>query len=390
MSKEKPVILYIAQSLGKMSGVRKKVFAQCEAMEENGAVVSLFSWGVVTLPFDRKPNIQGTFFYKELSERYGENSLFDIVKRRYAVFPDMLKFVIKTRPDIVYLRYPLADPIWVLFCAFLKLKADKIIFEHNSIELEELKSQGSRLGYWLEKLCGPPMRWFADYFAAVTEEILLYEQKRALPKKVKGTVMGNGFDISSVPLRTPPVLENEIHILGLANLAFWHGYDRIIKGMAEYTGHYKIIFHLAGGAGKDEVENLRRLAVSLGLTDNVIIYEPIYGRDLDRLFDICHIAAGGLGGHRKGAWSSSELKQREYCSRGIPFFNATKDDDFTNCSFYMLLELCNAPIPIEKICSFAEQMFSDAKCTLKMREYAKQNLTWTAKIKYLFENIHFF
>ncbi|MEG1886906.1 MAG: hypothetical protein RR177_02165, partial [Oscillospiraceae bacterium] len=44
----------------------------------------------------------------------------------------------------------------------------------------------------------------------------------------------NGINIENIDVRVPKGNPEEIHILCLAKMARWHGYDRIIKGLYEY------------------------------------------------------------------------------------------------------------------------------------------------------------
>ena len=44
-------------------------------------------------------------------------------------------------------------------------------------------------------------------------------------------------------------MENELHLIGVAEIHFWHGFDRLIKGLKEYYAHnpgYKVYFHIVG------------------------------------------------------------------------------------------------------------------------------------------------
>lgn len=374
-------LLYIAQSLGKMSGVKNKVYAQCEAFEKNGYETSLFSWGVVKQKMEPFPSISGTYKFFDVTEQK-DSHIRNVIKRRYRMFPVLYKLIKALKPDIIYLRYPLADPAWIVF--LLLIHPIKLIVEHNTLELQELSSQHNFLGFTFEFLFGKFFRLFPDQFVAVTDEILLEQRKRAWPKSINGIVIGNGFNVSSVKLRTLPELGNEIRILGVANLAYWHGYDRILRGIAAYHGKYNIVFHLAGGAGKAEIQKLKELAKELNISDNLITYEPLYGERLDNLYDYCHIAAGSLGGHRKNLNKSSELKLREYCARGIPFFISLVDDDFKNFEYELIVPSNETPIDICEIVNFVQKVYLISDLTTRMRIYAFKYIDWFQKLDSLF------
>ena len=109
-----------------------------------------------------------------------------------------------------------------------------------------------------------------------------------------------------------------------------HGIDYSIYSLHEYNAHYanstKIVLHIVGDG--PELPYLKELTDELGLNENVIFHGFKSGRELDEMFDICHIAIGSLAGFRVGLNELSSLKSREYCARGIPFLMASKDADF--------------------------------------------------------------
>lgn len=76
----------------------------------------------------------------------------------------------------------------------------------------------------------------------------------------KVLVIGNGIDLNEIPVIDPPKFEKELHLIGVANVAYWHGYDRVIKGLWEYyrkTPGKKVYFHIVGDG--PELPRLRKL-----------------------------------------------------------------------------------------------------------------------------------
>ena len=71
--------------------------------------------------------------------------------------------------------------------------------------------------------------------------------KRSGCKDKKYITIGNGFDVNSVNTRKPPKFTSEeLLILGVADVNRWHGFDRVIAGIASYSGSLCIKFHIAG------------------------------------------------------------------------------------------------------------------------------------------------
>ena len=80
-----------------------------------------------------------------------------------------------------------------------------------------------------------------------------------------------------------------------------HGFDRVIRGIAQYYengGKCNVIFHIVGQG--DESENLKGLATSLNLEKNIIFHGSKFGAELDALYENADIGVDALGAHRKG------------------------------------------------------------------------------------------
>jgi glycosyltransferase involved in cell wall biosynthesis len=149
--------------------------------------------------------------------------------------------------------------------------------------------------------------------------------------KKKILLTTNGIDLRKVPIRTyQPNSFDTINLIGVANLSFWHGYDRVIKAIDYLINNkkinYKINFFVIGEG--DELENLKSLVYKYQLL-NYVIFVPFKNtNDLNYYFSESHLAVGSLGLHRKNLKIASELKAREYVAFGIPFIATGIDLDF--------------------------------------------------------------
>jgi hypothetical protein len=219
-----------------------------------------------------------------------------------------------------------------------------------------------------------------DHFFIITDS----KNAKKVPFK-NWTRITNGIDVEEVPIRQIPHFgTDELHILALANVVYWHGFDRIIKGLADFQSKSRIILHIVGEG--PEILKLRKLVESTNLTDQVLFHGPLYGSDLDNIFNICHIAVGSLGLHRIGLDEASVLKVREYCARGIPFIYSPKDFDFPAHFKYILkVPSDESPIKMEVVFDFAKEVLSDMEHPQKMRNYAAKNLDWNVKMNPVIE-----
>ena len=279
--------------------------------------------------------------------------------------------------DVIYARYHGGDPI---FARFAKKYGKKIITEHQTLETIEMRITSKYLKWFSEIFFGPKILRSVTAIVGVTAEICNYEVKRSGNKIKFYLVNGNGIDVSSVPLRNAPSFDGKtLDLLCVAHVAKWHGLDRLIKGITNYNGETEIKFHIIGEG--TEIKKLKSLVSILKLEKYVIFHGFKTGKELDRFFDRCHIAVGSLGLHRISLRSSSILKVREYCARGIPFIIASTDLDFPDDFPYMMRVPANdEPVNIKELIDFFDSI-KDENYIEEMRNYARNKLDWTAKMK---------
>ena len=82
---------------------------------------------------------------------------------------------------------------------------------------------------------------------------------------------------------------------------------------------------------------------------------------------------------------SKSLKNREYCSRGIPFFYSESDLEFDSTNFIIKAPADESPIDIHQVIEFVSNHPFDK---FQIRNYALKNLTWEKQyekvLKHLF------
>lgn len=293
--------------------------------------------------------------------------------------------------DVIYIRniFP-----YTVYYSLIKMQhKQKIVFEIQDIARTTSKI---KLSYTLFKnfqnlsltildiLFGKKIIAKSDGVVAVTKEIGNYYYNTSKNKPVILT-LGNGINTDSYQLkRLVEYDKHELHVIMVAGVCFWHGVDRFIRGMHEYTGDTSIILHVVGDG--PALSDLRSLTDELNLKNNVIFHGFKSGKDLDDMFDISHIALDALAGFRKGLTESSSLKSREYCARGIPFIRTDKDPDISEkWEYIQMVPADESPIDMNTVISFADKVLADPEHPQKMRKFAEERLDWLAKMKVLKE-----
>ena len=284
--------------------------------------------------------------------------------------------------DVLYRRYG-SFLLYYPHQYFKRFRSCKIVTEHQSKELDESKLYANNVIYWSERLFGKLLKKQSDAIVGVTDEITQYEIAHTGDPAKSHFTIGNGFAIQSVPVReAPDYTDNDLHLLCVANVSRWHGFDRLLQGLATYSATPKVILHIAGDG--PELPLLQQLTEELGIRDRVVFHGFTTGKALDTLFDQCHIAVGSLGIHRIGLKEASILKAREYCARGIPFIYGILDPDFPADFPYILhLPPDESPIDIEQVLAFAKIVCADPSHPQKMHHYAEEYLDWSVKMKKL-------
>ncbi|MDF7670364.1 glycosyltransferase [Orbaceae bacterium ESL0721] len=199
--------------------------------------------------------------------------------------------------------------------------------------------------------------------------------------------IANGVDLDEITLLREQLTKNSdtVELLGVAKLAFWHGYDRLIKALADYRGDTKIVFKIVGD-GATELKRLKKIAKSYQLTDRVIFLGPLYGEALNNQYLASSICVDSLGRHRSGNIYNNSLKSKEYTAKGIPFIKAHLDDSFQdNPAFIYNISANEDPIDISDIVAWYNAL--DVNTPVIMRNYAQKHLSWEKQLRKITEKL---
>lgn len=271
------------------------------------------------------------------------------------------------------------------FYKMLKNSNKKILIDVVSNSYGEAELRGSnfykfKLKYWGSKIANT-----STAIIGVTREIINLNFP-LLNSNMPSIVIGNGFDVHSVPLKSIPENDEVLNFICTASFNKWHGVDRFLKGMHKYSNLSRIHLHLVGDG--PSMESIVKLVRELNLENKVTFHGFKSGEDLNKLFESAHIGVSNLGTFRKNIKYTSPLKSKEYCARGIPFFYTCIDEDFVNFPFVFNVPASESPININEIIEFYNKVKLEKNYNVIMREFAQNNLTWNAKMKELISFIN--
>jgi glycosyltransferase involved in cell wall biosynthesis len=309
------------------------------------------------------------------------NNIWAKIKKRINYKP-IAQYIKDNQIDFVYMRSDHnANPFTISLVNHIKSCGAKIIMEIPTYPYDqEYVTRRMKMELAVDRL-------FRHRMAKLLNGIVTFSNA----KKIFGSKtirISNGIDFEAIPLKQKVNdITNELHLIGVAEIHFWHGFDRLIKGLAQYyktEKEYKVYFHVIGPFYNEKDKELfNQLITDNGLQQYVIFHGRMQGEELDEMFDKCDFAIGSLGRHRSGITNIKTLKNREYAARGIPFIYSETDDDFEDKEYILKAPADETSIDIEKVIGFCRN--------IKMRpediRRTVQSLSWTVQMQKVLENI---
>lgn len=398
-TEQKPLrVLYISTDETRSEGVRKKFLSQVRLLNELGVDAKglVINSRVESERFDAEEKVQYVPVARPVLPRWyprrwlgKRNKFIEYHLKSAQVYQLIERWLHTIQPDVVLFRYPLATTHLV---RLLKRTTTPIVFEHNTLEVAELKGKRHQHGgmgylYWSERLFARRVLRRAAGIVGVTDEIVDYELRRSASPNLPHGRVSNSFDFSQVAPRVAPRAPDITCVLLLlaASPVSWHGVDRVIRGMSQHDGQPNVKLIVAGEASASDIE----LAERLGVRRNVDFVGNKSGASLDHLFDKAHVGIAPLALHRKGLRQASPLKTREYCARGLPFIYAYDDSDVDAAAdiqpYALRLPNGDASIDLARVVDFARFANADRQHPRRLREYAVPRMDSREKARQLAE-----
>lgn len=255
----------------------------------------------------------------------------DVICEWHAEFEDV---------DFVYIRRQMMS-IWRIL-AIRKIRQRnpgvKIVYEYPTYPYKkEMMKRWFDYPLWLREVaCRKFMKRYVDRIVTLSQDEVI--------DGIKTIPIVNGIDLSLISPITPAQEDGAIHVVGSAQIAWWHGYDRFIQGMHKYYksgGIREIVFHVVGECleGEQGDSKLIKMVKECGLEGRVIMHGYRLGAELDEIFNRCHIGLISLATQDKDIYVHSTLKSREYLAKGLPTMATGVTDVFVGTDYKYNLEL---------------------------------------------------
>ena len=377
------ILFLIYHGLSDISGISKKILNQVEGLKELGHDVRL-----CTYTYDKFGN-KVRMVNDVIIENLGNGIFSPVIKR--INYNAVVNYIIRNNIQFVYVRsFHNANPFTIhLFKSFRRLGVKSVI-EIPTFPYDQEYSQSNlylKTELFIDKLYRKSLAKQTDAIITFTDIEEIFGQKTIQ--------ISNGINFNILPLiQESHKKRNQIHLIGVAEVHFWHGYDRIINGIGEYYQEEKhplidVYFHIVGGIGKNEMYGSNQFQGFITIIENydiknhIIFHGQKFGSELDNIFNISDFAIGSLARHRTGITNIKTLKNREYAARGIPFIYSETDVDFDSMPYIIKAPADESPIDIQNIIDFKKNFNLSP---FQIRDTIKE-LSWKNQMKKVINSI---
>lgn len=348
------ILFLIYHGFSDHSGISKKIRYQIKGLRDLGHKVF-----VCYYDYDNNGN-KVRYIDDNIIHNYGNNFLSGIIQR--IDFSKISKFAIENNIEFVYSRsFINANPFTIDLFRKFKEHGIKSVIEIPTYPYDHEYDGATRKEKFelvVDKLFRKQLAKQTDRIVTFTDEKEIFGQKTCC--------ISNGIDFDDVPIKTKKTSnENRIDFIGVAEVHYWHGFDRFIHGIGEYYkngGNIDVYFHIVGGIAKREMydspfaRGFKDLTDAYNINDKIIYHGQLFGEELSSVFNECELAVGSLARHRCDIYKIKTLKNREYAARGIPFIYSEIDNDFENRPYIIKAPADESAIDIKKVIDFYEHL----------------------------------
>ena len=373
------ILFLVYHGFSEHSGISKKIHYQVKGLRENGHDVRLCYYDF---------SVDGhrcRYVDDQVLQDFGKGGLAGL--RQRISYDSVYDYCVREGIEFVYARcFQNANPWLIRFFKKLKKSGIRAVTEIPTYPYDdEFKNfnRMMRMELKIDQLFRRKLYQQMDALVTFSDAEQIFGQRTIR--------ISNGVDFDSIPLHQLQSVDDTIHLIGVAEVHLWHGYDRLIAGLGEYykktASPRKIVFHIVGGIdpfdlyGQGDYPGIQTLIDQYGLKDNVVFHGQLFGEALDKVFNQSCFAIGSLARHRSGITHIKTLKNREYATRGIPFIYSEIDSDFEDKPYILKALPDESPIDVQQMVDFIESHTFDPAAIRKTVE----NLSWKIQMRRVVE-----
>lgn len=366
------ILFLVYHGFSEHSGISKKIHYQVKGLREGGHDVRLCYYGFA------ENGHRCRYIDDEVIRDYGKGSWAAV--RQRLDYDCVYDYCVSEGIEFVYARcFQNANPWLIAF--FKKLRRAGI---HAVTEIPTYPYDGEFKNFeWKIRAELKIDQMFRERLYQQMDALVTFSDAERIFGQ-RTIRISNGVDLESIPLHEPITINRELHLIGVAEVHDWHGFDRVMTGIGEYYRGEKneaqrdVFFHVVGGVHPNRMNTVFNPIINkYGLQDHVIFHGQLFGDELTKVFNQCQFAIGSLGRHRSGITVIKTLKNREYATRGIPFIYSEQDSDFDHQPYVLKAPADESPVDIRQIIDFMDHF------TMKPEDIRKtvEHLTWKIQMQ---------
>ena len=314
------------------NGISKKISYQLEALKQCGLDAHICY-------MDENGSKKRVVDNQTIAD-YGNGFISKIKKRTN--FSPIIEYTKKEKIEFVYIRSDHnANPFTISMVRKMKKAGMKVVMEIPTYPYDqEYVNKTMQRKLIQDKLFRNSLAAELDGIVTFSDYDIIFGQKTIR--------ISNGIDFDNIRQKSKfNNTEKELNLIGVAEIHRWHGFDRLIKGLAEYYSthpEYKVYFHIVG-----------------------YFFSPIEEKEI--FIKTIKIKT---------------LKNREYAARGIPFIYSETDSDFDTKPYVLKVPADESPIDITRIIEFYKSL------TMSPQEIRDSisNLSWKNQMKKVIDAIY--
>lgn len=344
-------------------GISKKICAQIETFQKMGYEVtySAYTENSIEIYKGNEKVLEKKFPKFMPSQLYGTIRSGELMKT-------CVQYLKKSEVnyDLGFIRWHAVDNHFLMVVKQLDSKCNKVLMDCH----------GYHLNYQGKTLKGKYIKYFTNRNAHKLPQYIdqcLVEFKGDSVFGIPALSIDTGIDVDKYqPHRYIGDLD-AVEMVSVANETSYHGYDRIIRGLAEYKGNRDVHLHLVGKMSDKTVQ----LVSELGVSDKVFLHGYQTGKALDDVYAKSNIGVGPLAPHRIGGKQGTGIKTKEYFAIGLPYFYAGQELLVPLDYPYVLrFDADDSPIDVSAVIKFHDKLKDDHNIQDNMRAFARENYSW--------------
>ena len=350
--------IYITQDLTHADGINEKIYKQIESFKQAGIDVEMRAnprRTLLTLVHNLIPFFSKQYFNTDVD---WQNQDFVYIRKGAVLDRSVLNLVKKVK---------LLNP---------KIK---IILEMPTYPYIDEFPWFIKWDIWLkEKLATSKLKKYIDCIVTYSDDSEIFG--------IPCLNISNAYDFKQVPHYSENE-EDTIHLIAVASLTFYHGYDRVIEGMKNYyqsgKASQEVKFTLIGDG--PVLEGYRKLVEEYQLVDKISLVGRKKQSELAPYFNQADIGVDSLGRHRSGVVYNSSLKGKEYLAKGLPIVSGVKTDlDDRDFPYYLRVSADDTALDISEIIKFYYDIMKNKTkqdLALEIFLYGKNNFSFDKTFK---------